>query len=648
MRLDFVELENFRLYHGRQRLNFSKHQDKHVTIIHGVNGVGKTSLFLAINWCLYGREILDNIGELISRKALEEAGIGQLVTGSVKVGFSHSDYRYVMSRQVGSVRQTDGTIAPYQEEVVDLRRVGADGQARRESNPLTVINAILPANVRTYFLFDGEKISEFAKPEAAKEVKLAIDLVLRLETLDRAKKHLKSMMQKYRKDSAALSDNDELKRLQKEAEKKEATQEKTEKRLAEIEVEIGNARKQVAEIDQLLSGMKEVQGLQKERLATEKNIKTQRKRLENHVEAIQEKATEGYRVLARPIMEKALAILDEKRAKGQIPSNIRQQFVQDLLNQLMCICGRPISEHTTEYERLTGLLAESVPSSLEEAVLKANDQLRGLVVDSQNHEVKIQELMQERANTQSGIRQLEGTLQDLEAQLKDAPLEDAAALEVKRKATNEDIERLLLDKGRVSEQTKVLKKEIAALNTQIRQAKKTSKRVKHLQRKMDLAQQSAQAIEETYQKFADEMRLKIEHDTNQIFHSLVWKTDHFQGIRLGTDYNLEVLDRYGRSMRPELSAGERQVLSLSFIAAMARASGEEAPLVMDTPFGRLSSDHRLNITKNLPQFASQLILLITDEEMRDEARTNLKAYIGAEYRLEFDDASSCTTIVEVR
>jgi hypothetical protein len=32
-----------------------------------------------------------------------------------------------------------------------------------------------------------------------------------------------------------------------------------------------------------------------------------------------------------------------------------------------------------------------------------------------------------------------------------------------------------------------------------------------------------------------------------------------------------------------------QVLSLSFITAMSRVSEEEAPLVMDTPFGRLSS-----------------------------------------------------------
>jgi DNA sulfur modification protein DndD len=96
-----------------------------------------------------------------------------------------------------------------------------------------------------------------------------------------------------------------------------------------------------------------------------------------------------------------------------------------------------------------------------------------------------------------------------------------------------------------------------------------------------------------------------------------------------------VIDRYGKPARPELSAGERQVLSLSFITAMAQVSEEEAPLVMDTPFGRLSSDHRNNITKKLPELTSQLLLFVTDEELRDEARQNLEERIGAEYRLGF-------------
>src|SRR5205085_6592043 len=140
-------------------------------------------------------------------------------------------------------------------------------------------------------------------------------------------------------------------------------------------------------------------------------------------------------------------------------------------------------------------------------------------------------------------------------------------------------------------------------------------------RKVDLAQRAADALDEIYQAFAESRRLLIEAEAQRIFRTLVWKDSHFQGMSLDENYKLEVYDHWGQPARPELSAGERQVLSLAFIMAMAKVSEEEAPLVMDTPFGRLSSAHRDNITANIPQLASQLILFVTDEELRGVALT---------------------------
>ncbi|MDE0471164.1 MAG: hypothetical protein OXH57_04435, partial [Ekhidna sp.] len=65
------------------------------------------------------------------------------------------------------------------------------------------------------------------------------------------------------------------------------------------------------------------------------------------------------------------------------------------------------------------------------------------------------------------------------------------------------------------------------------------------------------------------------------------------------------------------------------------------------PFGRLSSQHRNNITEYLPDLSEQLVLFVTDEELRGQARKNLKARIGVEYSLNFDHDTSCTKIVEV-
>ena len=75
---------------------------------------------------------------------------------------------------------------------------------------------------------------------------------------------------------------------------------------------------------------------------------------------------------------------------------------------------------------------------------------------------------------------------------------------------------------------------------------------------------------------------------------------------------------------------------------MARISEEEAPLVMDTPLGRLSADHRSNITEHLPALSDQLVLLVTDEELHDQARVNLESVsLASQQGRQEPDAKAC-------
>lgn len=59
-------------------------------------------------------------------------------------------------------------------------------------------------------------------------------------------------------------------------------------------------------------------------------------------------------------------------------------------------------------------------------------------------------------------------------------------------------------------------------------------------------------------------------------------------------------------------------MSIAFIAALAGAAAGtdvlEMPLFMDTPFGRLSREHRRNLLENVPEWCTQWVLLATDTE----------------------------------
>lgn len=651
MRLERIELQNFRQYFGIQRLNFAKAKDRNVTVIHGINGAGKTSLFLALNWCLYGRnaeniKVVDNVGELVSKEAVSQAQPGDEIRSSVSIYFLHNGHRYMAKRTLTGTKLLTGKAAVNELDQFTMMRTDSSGRADSVMNPIGTMNAILPVNAREYFFFDGEKIDNFAKPEASAQVKEAIFLVLKLEILERAQRHLENLAGKYRREFKQASGG-ELRTLLEKDEKLRAEREKALQNKAGREQEVSSARRKVTDIDQLLRDSQNAKALQQQRDRLDRDTKQRRGELQETVNNIREKATTGYGMLAQPAIQRALAILNQKRERGEIPSSIRQQFIQDLLEQMVCICGRTFSEHGPEHQRLLALMDRTMPGSLEDDVLNTSATLSLFAHNSAQIKADITTSMHKRAELLEIIRGLDAELDDVSRQLKGSPLEEISRLEEQRRKFNEDVDRANLEIGALSQRIEQIAKEISDLEKKIAQAQKEEKRGRELSLKLDLAQKSADAISEMYQVFADNMRQRIEVRTKEIFRSLVWKESHFQDVRLGEDFNLEVIDRWGQYARPELSAGERQVLSLSFITAMAQVSEEEAPLVMDTPFGRLSSHHRNSISEQLPKLADQLILFVTDEELRDQARQNIEPYIGAEYRLHFDRLTSCTSIEEL-
>ena len=101
MKINSIELKNFRPYYGKHTINFATDDERHVTVIQGVNGAGKTSLFTALNWCLYGDDFvkrnIGHIGELVNRRAIANGGmvetsveVALLIQGFSPIGKSNS------------------------------------------------------------------------------------------------------------------------------------------------------------------------------------------------------------------------------------------------------------------------------------------------------------------------------------------------------------------------------------------------------------------------------------------------------------------------------------------------------------------------------------------------------------------------------
>lgn len=647
MKLDRVTITNFRQYHGEQSVRLSQDATRNVTIFHGVNGAGKTSFFVALNWCLYG-EGVTGIGQIISKEAVRQAEIGEEVRAKVVVTFIHEGQRYTASRQLKGVKQADGSVRELSGDIEFLlMRTRYDGQSARVDNPIGTMNAILPVNVRTYFLFDGEKIDTFARPEAAEEVRYAINRVLNLTVLENARDHLEKVARELRGE-LRKSASGELKTLVEQDVELRRQETELIKRQEDLKREIAAANKHIAEVNQRLREMDAVQGLQKQHDTLSAQLQERENDLNVLTIRIRDAASQGYIALVSNALAKAQAVLDDKRQRGEIPSNIRQQFVQDLLEQHKCICGRPFSEHDDAHHYLVRLLDSAVPTALEDDVLTTSGSIVSLLDRGRQLRGELDSAMGDKVRVEDALSRLYSQRDDIEREMKGSQLGEASALARKRDEYQADSSRSQEEFVRADVQIEGLRKKIIELEKQIDMARKSEQREVFLSRKVKLAQEASDAVAAVHERFAEEKRLQIEQRAREIFHSLAWKGSHFNNVRLTEDYNLEVIDRWGQQARPELSAGERQILSLSFIAAMSTVAEREAPLVMDTPFGRLSSAHRESITARIPELASQLVLFVTDEELRDQALENLRSRIGAEYTLHFDPTTSCTEIEEAR
>ncbi|MCF0259898.1 MAG: hypothetical protein HUJ54_08560, partial [Erysipelotrichaceae bacterium] len=110
--------------------------------------------------------------------------------------------------------------------------------------------------------------------------------------------------------------------------------------------------------------------------------------------------------------------------------------------------------------------------------------------------------------------------------------------------------------------------------------------------------------------------------------------------------DLSYWDAYGKQVsKTSLSAGEKQLMVVALLWALAICSKKKLPVIIDTPLSRLDSDHRKAlITTYFPNASEQTIILSTDTEIDAFYYGLMKENIGDEFTLEYHDDIKATTI----
>ena len=105
------------------------------------------------------------------------------------------------------------------------------------------------------------------------------------------------------------------------------------------------------------------------------------------------------------------------------------------------------------------------------------------------------------------------------------------------------------------------------------------------------------------------------------------------------DINGNIVDK------DSLSAGEKQLMVIAILWALAICSKKKLPVIIDTPLSRLDSLHRIALIKTyFPNASEQTIILSTDSEIDKIYYEMMKDDIGDEFTLVYDEKTKSTSI----
>ena len=668
MILKRMTLNNFRQFWGCQFLEFTSPDDgKNVTVIYGANGKGKTSLYRALMFCLYGFKKLsqdpqesDQEINLVNKVALDEAAKRgeDVVKAFVEIEFIHDNKNYVLKREILGYKKGDEEYEQFGE--ISLAETKEDGNTEVIKDPdhiSTKINSILDERVREYFLFDGEKIEKLTRiaREQKKEIEKGIKNLLQIDRLSIAVDGINRLLKDIEKQLRKKSTGEHQRKLI-ELEEKENEREELKKDIAKSNDEIDIAENQLKIFDRKLKEFESIKDLLYKREETQKELDRTGDSLKKLLTQMKEMNNNIGLLLIEPEIEKVENLIGIKIKHREIPSQIREDLVNKILKEMKCsVCNRPIEVNSAAYKHVL----EWKNKALDEVVEKELIETYGKISEAKEfvkHKLdETEQALSNHSNKREEIERLQQILKNISDEIGDQERDEKIPLlEKERDETLKKIARL---EERIESNNKKLKN----LDDETRDIKKILEDLEQKERfrtvltkRRQLVSDSKEALENIYNEFADEIKAKVGKIASEIFHNLIDEEGKktFKRIKVMGDYSLQLIDWRDKPFLSNISVGQRQITSIAFIAALARLARKkdilEIPLFMDTPFGRLSGEHRDNLIEYLPGLTRQWILLATDTEFGKEEAEKLRStkQWGKVYTLE--SKKSFVTLIQKR
>jgi DNA sulfur modification protein DndD len=642
-------MKNFRQY-PNAKIEFSQSVTKNFTVIQGVNGAGKTNILNAVTWCLFGDEKhIDKKCKglpIVNSFALSKC---KDTTCEVKVELQliQSDGKRIRIARCEKWKEQNNNLSKVAtaHDFLIMREIERDWVGPIYGDDAQyIVDSLIPPAIEEYFFFDGERMNDYFKENTGKDIKSAVFKISQLELCNSLIEHLSARKTEYLRLTRGLSpEADKIRDLiaiynnsqQKDIEQKN-----------KLEAEYEEAELHEKEYSDKLrdSSLENIESLESERAALVRELGE----INGDIDELEKEKINFLHknmlvIFAFDALTRTKSLIDAQEEAGMIPSPVQNIFIDGLLKKGECICGSNIAakdeSSCVRRKKVEEFLKQNELSEMTKDLINCNIQIQTMIDQLENFQANTVKLSKKLRDLEEKKRQKNRRVEQIDSEISKSDFEEIRDWEKKRGQWAEEKRKkdneIAILKRQIDRRESILKANNLKLDQELKKEAKHNSLV-NLRR---FCEDGIRAAEEVRDSIMRNVKDEVCRKTSEQFLSLIWKKGVYKGVTIDDDYNISVLHISGREGIGSLSAGERQVCALSFMAALNSVSGFDVPIIIDTPLARISNVPTRNIAENLPRYLpnKQVSLLVTDKEFTSEVKQTLNNVVGKTYLINFTE-----------
>lgn len=653
MNIQSIEITNFKPYRGASA-DFTD-GGGNIHIVEGDQGAGKTSLLQAVRWALYGADKEINYKTLWNSQAKED-GDEEM---SVQLKFRARGSSYDLERSVERFEH-------HNEAAPDSLELYTGPGSERDVHPEEIIDSFLPEELSEFFFLDGEQIQnlidyedegEYGDGNATRgldsdEVQENIEQIIQDTRLRFAIDDVRrTINRRYdEKISDAKEEIEEREEKEQELEQKESEIETKKSEISDVEDEIDEVDERIEETEEFLEEQQE-EKLQKIRDTEDEISELKQKKREK---------ADDLRESWRSFPEAALTdVIQQKEASLKQEIDTTKDDIEDIQKaELM----EKAEEGTCP---ICGFDGDPDPDSEIDPPGHGIEEMWDHVVRCRDRLTRLEDAGVQGYTVPSGpaseLERLDNRIDTKQADLSDLRDEvNAVGDEDELEQMEDSLESLRERRGQLVERKSNLEDELDDLQDEKQSIDEeildlaNDSELDEVREKKSAAEEGLSNLKDVRQAILEKKRKEISEEMNDIFADVAeseFIRNRYSGIQFkdtsdGRDYAIQLVERTpgedDESPRDmtlhEPSAGEAQIVALSFIFGLNSLAEYSATIIFDTVAGRLD----LTNTEAQAEFFSSLdepiVLLVTDSELRDlNESAQFENSIGTHHQIELDD-----------